>query len=227
MHKYERVRDALSETLEHSAPGTQIPTEKELAEQFGVSAMTVRRALQILTEAGRLRGIPGRGTFVAAPRVTKMMSASNSFSDAMKASGRTPGSQLVEATMRPAGREEAERLQIPEGGLIFTIQRVRLGDGTPLGFESATLNASLLPGLLAHDLRGSLYETIALKYHLDIKRTGLVVSARLPTPYEAELLEIGPGTPCLQTVVTSQTGSGSVLEHTTSLFRGDLYEVGV
>ena len=60
MHKYEEVLQWLSELVSEAEPGTRIPTEKELAKRFNVSTMTVRRALQILIEAGRLNGVPGR-----------------------------------------------------------------------------------------------------------------------------------------------------------------------
>jgi GntR family transcriptional regulator len=227
MHKYERVLDALSATVDESPPGTRIPTEKELAEKFEVSTMTVRRALQILTEGGRLRGVPGRGTFVARPRVTKLVSASSSFSDAMLASGRRPSSQLVEAALRPATSEEAELFEISETHFVVVIRRVRLGDGVPIGYESATLNAAVLPGILGHDLRESLYETMRRDYDIEIERTGLVVSARMPSHDEAELLQMPHNTSCLQTVVTSRVRDADMLERTISVFRGDMYEVAV
>lgn len=226
MHKYERVLEVLSETVRTSPPVTRIPTEKELAAEFDVSTMTVRRALQILVESGRLHGVPGRGTFVAVPKVTKLVSASNSFTDAMRASGRTPGSRLIEASIRPCSAEEAREFEVETGDLIAVVRRVRLGDGAPLGLERATLNAALLPGLLGHDLNGSIYEVIASKYGLEIERTGLVVSARHATPEEAGLLEVPTDLPCLQTDVTSRAG-GAVLERTVSLYRGDMYEVAV
>lgn len=227
MHKYERVLDSLSATVDANPPGTRIPTEKELAEQFEVSTMTVRRALQILIEGGRLRGVPGRGTFVARPRVTKLVSASSSFSDAMLASGRRPSSQLMEAALRPATAEEAELFQTTRTQLVAVIRRVRLGDGVPIGYETATFNAAVLPGILGHDLLESLYETIRRNYDLEIERTGLVVSARMPTPDEAELLQMPHNTSCLQTMVTSRVRDGDMLERTISVFRGDMYEVAV
>ena len=84
MHKYERIREAISAMAAEAGPGAQIPPEKELAQRFGASTMTVRRALQILTESGLLHGVPGKGTFVARPRVTKMTRVSNSFTEALQ-----------------------------------------------------------------------------------------------------------------------------------------------
>lgn len=227
MHKYEQVLGWLSDLVATKEPGARIPTEKELAAQFAVSSMTVRRALQILTESGRLHGVPGRGTFVARPRVTKVMRASSSFSDAMRECGRVPSSRLVEASMRPATADQAARFGVAEGAMVYVIRRVRLGDGEPLGYEVSTLDAGSLPGLLGHDLEASLYELVAEQYHIDIERTGLVVAARLPTSEEAAYLEVPVETPCLQTVVGSRARDGQPFEHTVSLFRGDRYEVAI
>jgi GntR family transcriptional regulator len=134
---------------------------------------------------------------------------------------------LVEAALRPATAEEAEFFELTEGGLVALVRRVRLGDGIPLGYESATFNEAVLPGLLGHDLRESLYETIRRAYDISVERTGLVVSARMPSHDVAEMLEMAPHTPCLQVVVTSKTNDGRPLERTVSVFRGDMYEVAV
>jgi len=225
MHKYEDILQRLSKQIAELEPGTQIPTEKELAARFSASTMTVRRALQILIENGRLRGVPGKGTFVAHPRVTKMMSSASSFTDAMRLSGRVPGSRLIEAMMRSCEPDEATWFDIDLGSRVYVIRRVRLGDSVALGYEVATLVAAQLPGLLACNLEESLYDILAKQYGLTIVRESIVVSARCPTKQEAEHLGIEPQLPCLRTVVTSSDGTGSPLEHTVSLFRGDMYEV--
>lgn len=228
MHKYERIREAISAMAAEAGPGAQIPPEKELAQRFGASTMTVRRALQILTESGLLHGVPGKGTFVARPRVTKMTRVSNSFTEALQASGRRAGSRLISATLRPPV-DEAERafFDVGEGGFVVEVRRVCLGDDVAIGFETAVLNAAALPQILGHDLTGSLYELIEQRYHLEIERTGIIVSARLPTESEARLLEVARTAPCLQTVVTSRVAGGPNLERTVALYRGDMYELAL
>ena len=56
MHKYERIREAIAVMVTEAGPGARLPTEKELARRFDASTMTVRRALQVLAEAGQLYG---------------------------------------------------------------------------------------------------------------------------------------------------------------------------
>jgi len=226
-HRYEEILQVLSGRIAALDAGARIPTEKELAAEFSASTMTVRRALQILTQNGQLKGVPGRGTFVAHPRITKMIGSAASFTDAMRSSGRRPSSLLVEATVRRSTAEEAGWFKATEGAQIYSIKRVRLGDGVPLGFEVATLFAPLLPGLLAANLEHSIYDTIATQYDISIVRKSIVVSTRLPHLDEAEHLGIERTQPCLQTIVSSETSTGELFEHTVSVFRGDLYEISL
>lgn len=227
MYKYEMILRDLSARIADMEHGARLPTEKELAAEFSASTMTVRRALQIMIDSGRLRGIPGRGTFIVRPRVTKTMNSASSFTDAMRASGRLPGSRLLEATIKRSNEEEAGWFNLQVGSPIYAITRVRLGDDIPLGYETATLDASLFPGLLGANLELSLYDTLESMYGIVVVRTGLVVSARLPRPEEARSLRIDRTMPCLETLVTSADGSGRPFERTRSLFRGDMYEVSV
>ncbi|WP_195839872.1 GntR family transcriptional regulator [Cutibacterium porci] len=227
MYKYEQVRDKLLELIETVPAGGKLPTEKTLAHEFDVSPMTVRRALQLLTSEGRIHGIPGNGTFVSQPRVTKLVSSSRSFSEAIRASGGEPGSRLVSATMRhPANQQERSFFSL-DSGFVIEIRRVRLSDGVPIGLETAVLNEPLVPGILGHDLTGSLYELLERAYGLEVQRTGIVVSSRMPSPQEADLLEMPSEIPCLQTIVTSTEQTSASLERTVSLFRADMYEVKI
>jgi GntR family transcriptional regulator len=226
-HRYEEILQTLSGRIATLEPGARIPTEKQLAAEFGASTMTVRRALQILTQNGQLQGVRGRGTFVTRPRVTKMIGSAASFTDAMRSCGRRPSSILVEATLRQATPEEARWFDAPPGAQVYSIKRVRLGDGTPLGLEVAVLRAQLFPGLLAANLEHSLYDILATQYDTSIVRKSIVVSTRHPGRDEAEHLGVEPTTPCLQTIVTSENGDGELFEHTVSIFRGDLYEISL
>lgn len=227
MHKYELILRELSSRVSAMEAGARLPPEKKLAAEFDASSMTVRRALQIMIDNGRLRGVPGRGTFVVHPRVTKLLNSASSFTDAMRAAGRTPSSRLLEATIRQADEVEAGWFSLPTSSLVYSITRVRLGDGIPLAYETAVLDAAPFPGLLGSNLELSLYDFLESTYGVEVIRTGLVVAARLPDADEARELGIDRTAPCLQTTVTSTDGAGKTIEHTRSVFRGDMYEVSL
>lgn len=150
MKKYDAIAQDLSNLVATMKPGEQIPSEQALVERYQVSGMTVRRALQVLSRAGRIQGIPGRGTFVVEPRLQRPL-ASASFSETMRSAGRVPTSRLISAAIKPPTDDEAQALALESSGRVFHVNRLRLGDGVPLAVEYATLSADPFPGLLGLD----------------------------------------------------------------------------
>ncbi len=224
--KYEEVLKDLSLTIADMQPGQRLAGEQALAAQYGVSAMTVRRALQVLIQAKRIVGIRGRGTFVAEPTVTKRMVMA-SFTDSMKAAGMTAHAKVLSASIGPGSTDAARELGIAKADQIVTVERLRFGDDVPLSIDHTVLNAATVPGLLGEDLTGSLYELLHRKYGMTLSRAESRVSAVLPTPDEAALLEITQSQPCLRVHSRSITDTGGIAEQTTSLYRGDRYELAI
>ena len=83
-------------------PGSALPSERELAERYGVARMTVRGELDRLTADGLTYRIQGRGTFVSEPRVSQAM-ALTSFTEDMRARGLEPSSRLLARSRTTAG----------------------------------------------------------------------------------------------------------------------------
>jgi GntR family transcriptional regulator len=222
--KYEIILQQLSAEIDHMQPGEQILTEEQLAERFGVSAMTVRRALQRLADAKRVVGIPGKGTFVARRTVTKRMTLA-SFTESMRSAGMQASTVLISATLERSDAETAEQLEIEEGEQVFRLKRLRFGDSTPLCLEHNALRAARFPGLLGLDLTGSLYELLHRKYSTALQRSESRISATLPRPDEAKLLEISVEQPCIAVRSKNTSTDGETMESTVSLYRGDRYEL--
>ncbi|MFC7579965.1 GntR family transcriptional regulator [Schaalia naturae] len=224
MKKYDLIAKDLSALIATKNPGDRIPSEQELVAQYAVSAMTIRRALQVLLSAGRIEGIPGKGTFVRTPTVMRSLS-SNSFTEAMRAAGKTASSRLVSASITAATDREREALGLAEDGYVIRIERVRLGDDVPLCHEIASLPAERFPGLLGQDLEGSLYALLRQRYSTVVARSRFEVEATLPGAEAAAHLSIARQTPCLRTLNDSWDEDGAPVEHTISLYRGDSYHL--
>ncbi len=94
-------RDLLEGRL---GPGDRLPSERDLATEFDVSRLTVRRALDRLEHDGLVYRVQGAGTFVAAPRIAKSVELT-SFSEDMRARGLEPGSSVLVTETIPAGIE--------------------------------------------------------------------------------------------------------------------------
>ncbi len=224
--KYEIVLKGLSQTISSMHPGDRLPSEQEIALEYGVSNMTTRRALDVLLTAKRIVGIRGRGTFVAQPSLTKQMTLA-SFTESMRTAGMTARAEVLGMSLAVASDTHAERLGLDPGAQVFLIDRLRFGDDTPLCIDRTALPAERFPGLLGHDFSGSLYELLRQKYGVELSRADSRIAAVAPSATDADLLGILGSTPCLRVRARGLDSQANIVEATSSLFRGDLYELNV
>jgi GntR family transcriptional regulator len=203
-------------------PGDLLPPERQLAERYGCSLITVRRALSELTREGRLDRQRGHGTTVLRPRIERDFGGTLSFSQEMQDRGLAPETRLVAARPESAGEHVAEGLAIEPGSPTLYLERLRLAGGEPLLLEQVHLSAERFPGLLASDLEhGSLYELLADRYGTRIVRARESLEPILLHSREARLLAQPSRTPALLIEGIAFTAEGEPVEFARSYVRGD------
>jgi len=203
-------------------PGERIPTERDLAERYGCSLITVRRALGELVREGRLERTRGRGTFVLAPRFDIDFSGTQSFTEEMQTRGHDPETRLIAARPEAAGQAVATALGLDRGSPTLYLERLRLADGEPLLLEQVHLPAERFPGLLATDLEaGSLYEVLTERYGIRVARAREALEPVLLRAREARLLARRPGAPALLIEGIASTADGTPIEFGRTYVRGD------
>ena len=111
--------------------GDRLPSEADLVSDFGVSRTTARRALDELRREGLVRREPGRGTFLASPRLRSNLAYLHSFTEEIERWGYTPGARLVSREEGVASEEVAARLEIGVGDEVLFVRRLRLADERP------------------------------------------------------------------------------------------------
>ena len=126
--------------------GHQVPPERELARTYGVSLITVRRALDELAREQRIERARGRGTFVLPSRIDRDLDEPLSFSEEMQRRGLSPQTRLIAAQPETAGEPVAAALDIEPGSPTLFVERLRLADGDPFLLEQAYLPAERFPG---------------------------------------------------------------------------------
>lgn len=224
MAKHDELRERLLAELGELDPHAPLATERELAGRHGVSRTTVRHALDALEGDGRVYRIQGSGTFVAPAMVSKSLSLS-SFSEDMRARGLSAGSCLLGVDMVPAGRRIAADLDLDPDDVVVRVTRLRLADGAPMCLENVHLPAGRVPGLIEHDLSGSLYELLALHYGIDIRSADQTVQAVEVDDTTAALLGVPAGSAALRVRRTGLDRREAPVEATTTIYRADRYDV--
>jgi len=205
-------------------PGDMIPSEKELIEQYGVSRVTARQALDALVQDGLIYRERGRGTFVAHPTVEQASSRIISFTDEMRQRGVVPRTEVLSAGLVPAQQDIAERLSIARGDELVRLVRLRLADNEPMTVEEAYFVHSWCRGLLELDYRsGSLRELLERHYGIRWMRAKQVTRAINAPPDLAATLGIKPRAAVLYIERVSHNTQDVPLEFLRLYHRGDRY----
>ena len=117
----------------------KIPTEPELSGTYGVSRITVRRAVDELCNEGYLVKKQGKGTFVCKPKLLRKIERSNevlSFSKACTMNGMTPGARVLDYQVSFARLDEQDFFGVDDKTKILYIKRVLTADDTPIMLEN-------------------------------------------------------------------------------------------
>ncbi len=204
-------------------PGEMLPPESELARSYGVSRLTVRRALDELVRQNWLSRRHGVGTFVERPARATITASKLSFTEQMKAVGRRPGSQLLEKILFPASPELARLLKVEQGSPLLKIARLRLADEVPILHETAFLPLDRFPGLdqVEWGPEVSLYQLLREKYRVVVTGLDHTIKPALLTGEQAGYFQVHAGLPSLISEIVAFSGDGSPIEYSLSVSNGD------
>jgi GntR family transcriptional regulator len=222
--KHAQLREILRRLAEQElTPGSAIPSERDLADRYGVSRITVRAAVGQLVAEGLLTRAKGRGTFTARRRVDIQLHL-ESFTDDMRRRGLVPATEVLGCGEEVPPESATTALGLAPGEPSFRLFRLRRADGVPLAVERGWYNPRYVPGLDRHDLSGSLYTLIAQTYGLQLDDARQTVWAEVADADTARLLEVRKGSALLVFRRVS-SAAGRPVEDMTSWYRGDLYQV--
>ena len=212
------IRDAITEGK--LGKGDALPAERDLAVEYEVSRITVRRAIGELVEEGLLSRHRGAGTFVAT-RVEKSFSKLSSFSEDMAARGRKPSSSWVGRSSGTVSPEEAIAFGVSPGVPVYRFQRLRYADDVPMALEFSTILADALPTMDA--VEDSLYAALAANGMRPVR--ALQRLRAIPFGNEhSKMLSVAPGSPGLLIERRAFLRDGRTVELTRSYYRGDAYD---
>lgn len=198
-----------------------IPPERDLAIEYGVSRITVRKAIDDLAQEGLLVRRRGAGTFVAA-RVEKSFSKLSSFSEDMIARGRVPSSEWLSRSAGAVTPEEALSLGLSPGTPVYRFQRLRFADDIPMAVEYSTIVGHCLPSVDA--VRDSLYAALEASGCRPIRALQRLRAMHFPLD-QSKRLGVETGHAGLFIERRGFLSDGDAVEFTQSYYRGDAYDV--
>ncbi len=219
---YRRLSDALRRGV--FPAGGRLPGERDLASSLGVSRSTLRRALGLLADEGKLDRSSQRGWFVTRNVVGEPPSTLQSFSEMARARGLTPRSKILLQRPRPATFEEAEQLGIAPAARVLELRRLRSLDDVPVCLDGSVVVLAHAAALADIDLTDrSLYETLEKECGVRIARSSYTVRADAADAETAALLAIEPGAPVLVGEEVTYADDGTPLLAGRMTYRSDAY----
>jgi GntR family transcriptional regulator len=207
-------------------PGDQLPSQRALCDEYGMSHMTVRRAISELINEGVIYAIPGKGIYVAAQKQDAEAGPLVGFTEDMARRGMKASSQILAAEIVGASTVLAQVLSVPVCTPLVYLRRLRLTDGEPMALQSGYLPHILCPGLLEHDLEhASLFALLRGVYGLHLANSTTAIEAALTDKEQAALLDLPFPSALLITEQITYLDTGQPIEFVRTAYRGDRYRL--
>jgi GntR family transcriptional regulator len=224
---YQKVREQLRQRIERGfwKPGDMLPTEPQLAEQFGVSAGTVKQALLSLARDGLILRRAGKGTFVARLDGSRSFSRFFRFRDAPSGKNLDPTIRVVEQrVLRAVPRAISEGLQVAAHVPVVFLRRLLLQGSVPICIYDSHLPGDLVPGLDKVPLdQDRLYLALEQHFGIHVVNADEVLRADAVQGGEAKLLNLRAGAPAILIDRTAFTHGGRIIELRRTVGRSDRF----
>lgn len=223
---YIQIHNEIRKEIESGkwAVGERIPSERQLSQDFDVSRMTLRQAIQTLVDEGILQRQVGSGTYVSSSKVQEKMSGTTSFTEITEGQGKKPSSKTVSYHVADPSISEIEKLKLHEGDQILRMERIRYADNQPICFEVATIPIGIVNSLNKKDITSSLYKALEDKAGLKLGDATQTVSAILASEKIANFLNVKRGSAILRVRQVTTLDDDRPFEYVRSQYAGDRFE---
>jgi GntR family transcriptional regulator len=206
-------------------PDSALPSEKRLEKTYGVSQITVRRALRDLADEGYIVRQPGRGTFPVKPKIEQRTSGISGLLDDLAAQGSEMSRKVLHFETEPAPLQVASRLNIDATSPVLCVVKQLFVDEEPLGLSTAYFNLGADIVLTREELSAnSAFNVLAEKYGITFPRVVRTFEAVPAREEEADFLDIAPESPLLLVELLTHEHGGRPLSFAKFLLRGDRYK---
>ena len=232
--KYLEIKDELKSQIlsKKYNIGDKISSERELADFYNVTRVTVQKAMNVLEQEGFIERIHGKGMFVLSNSESNIYILNNEKSDSILGFSREfknnvkISSKLIKFHTKKAGKGIGKFLGIDENDEIYFIRRVRLMDNIPVLVEDSNIPLKIINKIPKEVLEtGSLYEYIEKITDKKITDADSIIEASLFNEELAGLLEIKPGSPMLKISEVTRLEDKRAFNYSYSYNRADIFRI--
>ncbi|EHI69425.1 GntR family transcriptional regulator [Streptococcus ictaluri] len=222
---YIKIHDAIKKDIDQGvwSIGSRLPSERDLADHFEVSRMTLRQSVTLLVEEGILERRVGSGTYVASHRVQERMRGTTSFTEIINSQGRKPSSKLISYQKQLASETEVKELKLEKGDYVIRMERIRYADQVPLVYEVASIPEKFIKEVKRTDITEHFFKTLRANGY-EIGKSQQTIYAKSASERVASYLEVAKGHAILALTQISYFSDGRPFEYVRSQYVGDRFE---
>jgi len=224
--KYMIVIDEIEKIIKTQEVNTLIPSERNLSLSLDISRMTVRKAIDILVNQGKLYRVNNVGTFISEQKLYKVFNTLMGFTDEVLSTGGTVQNEVLLFEKIQANEWISTKLNIEENDFVYKLIRLRKKDQVPLTIQESYLPSKLIP-LTKKIVENSIYHYITNVLNYQIISSIEEIKAILIHGEYAKLLEMKENEPTIKTEQISYLENGKIFEYTISYKNQNKYELVV
>lgn len=231
--KYSVVKRAIVRDIEEEVYtiGQMLPSERELIDTYGVSRITVRRALAELEAEGYIYRVQGKGSFVKDEQHRQDLFSLTSCTQDIIRQGMSPSRQVIVSEVTLPNKMRQNELCLNDGDRVFKLKRVYLADDEPINLTTTYLPYKYMEGIERFDFsKTSLYDVLENKYNIKIKRAVRTIEAVSAHDEVARLLHVAENIPLLlfKCVIFGKVGGREVpIETFKCYYRSDRFSFSI
>lgn len=226
---YYQVREELTRRIREGEfrVGDMLPTEEALAKAYAVSRITVKRALLDLVNEGLITRRQGKGTFVATPKLEEDISQAVAVARPVLMHGEKGEHKLLSAQVVLADPDVAHFLEIEPASRVVRVERLKLVDDEPLGYERSYVPEQVCPDLQEKIQVAEtklMYDILESEYSIPLVRARMFIEPTILNLREARLLRSTEGMPAMLWQRTTYSEKDKPIEFYKAVMRGDRFK---
>ena len=226
---YAQVEEQLKRDIENGvySKNGRIPTEAELAKQYNVSRITVRRAVEDLVSQGLVEKKQGKGTFVRKVKYMRDSRTLSSFTESCRDQGMIPGGRTLEKSTVVLNPKIARRLEQAPGSQGIYMSRLRFADREPVIIERNYFPMKYAFLMEQEFDNNSLFEFLKETYQVTVTRSDKEIEMCRATNTEAELLKVPVNAPLILVKSTAYVQTGEPIYVGTQVMNGERFTLQI